>query len=104
MDGPLGPVSTISAMIMAAVKGHWGKPIWVTEGGAELPVTNIVVATALALSGPGRYSLDRLFGIRVPRWMTILFTLGSLGTVAYGLVAQPDADEATSESAEQAAA
>ena len=28
------------------------------------------VATALALSGPGRFSLDHVFGIRVPWWLT----------------------------------
>ncbi len=36
---PLGPIGTIAAMIMATAKAHWGKPIWVSEGGAELPVT-----------------------------------------------------------------
>jgi putative oxidoreductase len=104
LGGPLGQVMAISAMLMAAFKGHWGKPIWATEGGAELPVTNIAVGTALALTGPGRYSLDRLFGLRIPRWMSVLFTLGALGTVAYGMLTQPDPDEGASESGEQAAA
>src|SRR5579883_757530 len=45
---PLGPIGTISAMSMATAKAHWGKPIWVTAGGAELPVINIAVAAALA--------------------------------------------------------
>src|SRR5918999_6292024 len=38
---PLGPIGIIASMVMAAVKAPGGKPIWVTEGGAELPVTNI---------------------------------------------------------------
>ncbi len=45
---PLGPFGTIGAMIMATVKAHWGKPIWASKGGAELPVINM--ATALALN------------------------------------------------------
>src|SRR3954467_13836671 len=28
--GPVGPVSTLGAMGLAAGKVHWGKPIWVT--------------------------------------------------------------------------
>src|SRR5690348_12071485 len=64
---PLGPLGTMGAMIMATAKAHWGKPIWVSQGGAELPVVNMASALALTLTGPGRFSLDRLFGIRLPR-------------------------------------
>jgi putative oxidoreductase len=105
LGGPLGPIMAISAMAMATLKGHWGKPIWATAGGAELPVTNITIATALALAGPGRFSLDRLLGIRVPRWLTALFALGALGTVAYGALAEPDEEvEAATEDGQRAAA
>jgi len=64
---PLGPIGILSSMAVATGKVHWGKPVWVTEGGAELPVTNSAVALALALAGPGRYSVDRLLGTRAPR-------------------------------------
>src|SRR5258708_22155644 len=64
---PLGPMGTMGAMVMATAKAHWGKPIWASKGGAELPLTNIATAFALTLTGPGRFSLDRLFGIRLPR-------------------------------------
>src|SRR5438093_8276308 len=37
--GPLGPIAAMGSMVMAATTVHWGKPIWVTSGGAELPVT-----------------------------------------------------------------
>jgi putative oxidoreductase len=72
---PLGPIGVIASMSMAAAKAHWGKPIWVTEGGAELPVTKTLISTALLLSGPGKYSLDRALGIRLPAWV------GPLGLV-----------------------
>ncbi len=55
---PLGPLGTMGAMIMATVKAHWGKPIWASKGGAELPVINMATALALTLTGPGRFSLD----------------------------------------------
>ncbi|MBX6763489.1 MAG: DoxX family protein [Rubrobacteraceae bacterium] len=89
---PVGPLGIIGAMAMATRKVHWDKPIWVTEGGAELPVTNIAIALSLMLSGPGRYSLDRLFGIRLPGWV------GPVGlVVALAIVAK-----AVQESEEQA--
>ena len=63
---PLGPISIMAAMSMATIKAHWGKPIWNTEGGAELPLTNLIVALAIALAGPGRYSLDDVMRLRLP--------------------------------------
>lgn len=70
--GPLGPLGAIGAMTMATTRAHTVNPIWVTEGGAELPVTNIAVATAIMIGGPGKYSLDRAFGIRLPAWIAPL--------------------------------
>ena len=63
---PIGPIGVIGSMAMATITAHGGKPIWVTEGGAELPVTNIAAATALVVNGPGKCSLDRALGIRLP--------------------------------------
>lgn len=90
LGGPLGSIMTISAMAMATAKTHWGKPIWATEGGAELPLTNIAAAAALALTGPGAYSLDHLFGIRVPRWLATLATLGAAIVLTVGVQSQPE--------------
>jgi putative oxidoreductase len=97
---PLGPLGIIAAMSMATTKAHWGKPIWVTEGGAELPVINTAVSLALMLNGPGKLSLDRALGIRLPRWLAPLGLVGILITVLYagiGTEEQPDEDEAGEE-------
>ncbi len=90
---PLGPLGVISSMSMATTKAHWGKPIWVTEGGAELPVTNMAAALALILNGPGKYSLDRALGIRLPGWLAPLGLAGILLTVLYAGVGAPSAPE-----------
>jgi putative oxidoreductase len=84
---PLGSLSAISVMATATAKAHWGKPVWVTSGGAELPLTNIAAAGAIALAGPGRYSVDRMFGIRLPRWFTLLSLVIVAGITANGIMA-----------------
>ncbi len=79
---PLGPITMLGSMAVATRKAHWGKPIWVTAGGAELPVTNMAIGIALALVDPGRLSLDHALGIRVPRELALLAAAG----VAAGVV------------------
>ena len=80
---PLGPLGVIGSMAMATTKAHWGKPIWVTEGGPELPVLNIAISTALMIREPDRYSLDRLLGIRLPAWVAPVGLVGIVLTVLY---------------------
>jgi putative oxidoreductase len=80
---PLGSMGVIGSMAIATTKVHWNNPIWVTEGGAEFPVTNSAVATALMMTGPGSISLDRAFGIRVPRFISFLGLVTVALVVAY---------------------
>jgi putative oxidoreductase len=88
--GPIGGISAFGPMVMAWNKAHAGKPIWVTSGGAELPLTNIAVGTTLALTGPGRYSLDELFGIKVPQSLVLLTVVGVAAGVTVGILSQPE--------------
>jgi putative oxidoreductase len=83
---PLGPLGIIGSMSMATRKAHWGKPVWMTEGGAELPLLNIAVSTALMIREPDRYSLDRILGIRLPAWVGPLGLVGIILTVLYAEV------------------
>jgi len=86
---PLGPMGMMGAMVMATAKAHWGKPIWASKGGAELPLINIASAFALTLTGPGRFSLDRLFGIRLPRALVIAAAVVEGVLLAIGITSQP---------------
>ncbi len=97
---PLGPLGVIGSMAMATAKVHWDQPIWVTEGGAELPVTNMAAATAILMAGPGKPSFDNAFGIRLPRWISPLGLVVALLVVAHAAQQeppQPAEDEAREE-------
>ena len=90
---PLGPIAAMGAMSMAWAKVHLGNPVWSTKGGAELPLTNLAVLSALTLAGPGRLSVDSLLGIRVPRLFGLAALAGMLATVY--LAARPEVDAGT---------
>jgi len=92
---PLGPIAAMGAMSMAWAKVHLGNPVWSTKGGAELPLTNIAVLSALTVAGPGRLSLDSLFGIRVPRIVGLGALVGMLASVY--LVAQREIHAGTAQ-------
>jgi putative oxidoreductase len=87
---PLGPIATVGGMVMATAKAHWGKPIWVTQGGAELPIINLAIALALTLTGAGRFSLDRLLGIRPPRVLVVAVAIVEAVLVVSGIMRRPE--------------
>ncbi len=86
---PIGPIGTLGAMSMATAKAHWGKPIWVAEGGAELPTVNMAAALAMILNGPGTYSLDRVFGISVPRAVVAAVLVAEVALTVVGILSRP---------------
>jgi putative oxidoreductase len=90
---PIGPLMMLGPMSIAVSKVHWGKPIWVTEGGAELPLTNMAVGLALACTIPGRYSLDHLWRVRTPKALVALVTVSVAAGITAGLFAKPEAVE-----------
>lgn len=61
--GPIGPALLLSVMVVAAVSVHWTHGFFAQSNGIELPLLYAIVGVTLALTGPGRYSLDALLGL-----------------------------------------
>jgi len=54
-----------------------------------LPVINMATALALTLTGPGRFSLDNVFGIRLPRALVIAMAIAEAVMLAIGIMSRP---------------
>ena len=74
MLNPLGSLGIIASMIMAIALVHWPK-VWSTQNGFEYPLVNLAVASGIALTGPGVYSIDAVAGTALPMPGTFLIGL-----------------------------
>ncbi|KRE40838.1 DoxX family protein [Knoellia sp. Soil729] len=59
----LAAMAFVGLMTVAALTDHRGKGYFIFKGGAEYVVLVGIVAVALAVLGPGRWSLDKAFGL-----------------------------------------
>ena len=60
---PVAGVLVLATMGVAIAKVHGPKGFFVQNGGYEYNLVLIIGALALALAGPGTYSLDHLLGL-----------------------------------------
>ncbi|MEV4889421.1 DoxX family protein [Nonomuraea sp. NPDC055795] len=60
---PLASAGLVSVMTNAVVSVHLPKGLWAQNGGFEYPMLLGIGATALAVHGPGRFSVDALLGL-----------------------------------------
>ncbi|KIL36170.1 oxidoreductase [Cohnella kolymensis] len=57
---PLAAFLIVLTMLVAIIKVHGKNGLWVTQNGYEYNLVLMVIAIAVALIGPGDYSLDAL--------------------------------------------
>ena len=71
LGGPIGPGVMAADLVVVAVVAHWPQGFWAGGGkvGWEFPVPLAASALAIALSGNGAWSLDRLLGLVYPDWL-----------------------------------
>jgi putative oxidoreductase len=90
---PLGAVAVTATMVMAIVLAHWPK-VFVTEGGIEYPFVLAVTAIAIAIAGPGAYSLDAVLGLALPTPIILMAAvLAALG-IAVALLTRTNPNSA----------
>jgi putative oxidoreductase len=92
--GPIGPALMVAVMIVAAVSVHWQHGLFAGSNGIEVPLLYGAGAAALALTGPGLYSLDAALGLAgtwTPALDEIVLAIGIAGGILSLLVrrAQP---------------
>jgi putative oxidoreductase len=80
--GPVGPALIVSVMVVAAVAVHLRNGLFASTNGVEVPLLYGAAAAALALTGPGTYSMDAWLGLSslwTPGVSWTLLTLGAIG-------------------------
>jgi putative oxidoreductase len=87
--GPVGPALIIAVMIVAALTVHRAGGLFAMTNGIVVPLLYAAGAAALALTGPGAYSLDAVLGLQAlwsPAVTWIAIVLGVIGGIANLLV------------------
>jgi putative oxidoreductase len=68
---------------VATVTAHLGKGLFATSGGIEVPLLYGAAGSALALTGPGRYSLDAILGLTTTQPLALIaLGIGIVGAFA----------------------
>jgi putative oxidoreductase len=75
---PLGSLAIAGSMLVAIATVHLPRGFWVTKGGYEFNLALIAAAAAIALTGPGAYSLDQALRISLPEPATLLVGTAAL--------------------------
>ncbi|WP_420081585.1 DoxX family protein [Streptomyces sp. JL4002] len=75
---PLAAAGAIGVMTVALTV-KWPNGLWVQKDGYEYPLVLVVIAAVLALTGPGRHSLDRALGLLPwPSWLSLAAVTGGV--------------------------
>jgi putative oxidoreductase len=76
---PLGAMGIFASMLMGLIKMHWPNGLWVDKGGYEYPLLLVLISLAVALFGPGVYSIDALINFALPLSLTLIgFVLSAI--------------------------
>jgi putative oxidoreductase len=85
---PIGAIAVGATMLSATLVPHWSKGPFGNKGGYELPLTNLAVAVAVGLIGPGADSLDHILNLSVPVLASEALAVLALLSVVLGIVSR----------------
>jgi putative oxidoreductase len=86
---PLGSFAIAGSMLVAMAAVHWPKGFWNTKGGIEFNLAIVAAVIAVALTGPGTYSLDQALRIHFPEPTgVVVLTIATLAGVAATLASR----------------
>ena len=80
ITGGLTPLATATAVgvMTVAITVKWRNGLWVQDNGYEYPLVLALLPAVLALTGPGRWSLDHALGLSwSPWWAAAATALGA---------------------------
>ena len=77
---PVGSLALVGSMLVAIALVHWPKGFWVSKGGFEFNLLIVGAAAAVAIAGPGAYSIDAALGIHLPEPLVLI--AGTVATIA----------------------
>lgn len=69
---PIPSAAIAGSMLVAIALVHLPKGFFVTKGGYEFNLSILAAVAALALIGPGAYSLDSALGIHLPEPISVI--------------------------------
>jgi putative oxidoreductase len=69
---PVPSAAIAGSMLVAIALVHWPKGFFVSKGGYEFNLSILAAIAALALIGPGAYSLDAALGIHLPEPVSVI--------------------------------
>jgi len=84
---PLACAAVISVMLVAGLLAHRGNGFFVFKDGYEYVLVLAAVCLALALLGPGDWSLDHAAGIAITGWAGGAIALGVAVAATAGMLA-----------------
>ncbi|MFI9617023.1 DoxX family protein [Streptomyces sp. NPDC052023] len=94
--GALTPLAATTAMgvMTVAITVKWHNGLWVQNEGYEFPLVLVLIGAVLALTGPGRWSVDQALGLTPwhPWWAAAAIAAGvGSGLLTRLLLASPPA-------------
>jgi putative oxidoreductase len=78
---PVASALIVAVMIVAVVSVHWQHGVFATTNGIEVPLLYATGAIALALTGPGVYSVDAVAGLTAYWTPVVVWAALAIGTI-----------------------